>query len=137
MKTESRTSNYMSIPMSVQFTDPRTLVLKVCSEFSMTFDTIREKTRTQDVLIPRQCMMKIIYENFPWSQRQVGLLFTKEGNKPFDHATVNHSTAQIEQLLAIRDKKTCAVHARIMTLISNDLERNREYFPKQMRNKDK
>lgn len=130
-KTELTTSNYMvCAELRNNFVTPQQLIEKVCKGMNISEIELKKKGRKREFVIPRQCLMKIIFENYKgYSLEKIGALLSIEGEPPFDHATVLHSKTTISDALDVHDHIIGPVWETISEIVKVDLINNKLNHP--------
>jgi len=70
----------------------------VCDHFDQPTDIVTSTSRKREHLIPRQVAMKLIREETTMSLNGIGEMFSGEGRRAKDHATVLHAIRTLRDL---------------------------------------
>lgn len=132
---KSPVGNYMAIPaIFFNFVSPKQLIRNVCKAKNIEENKLMEKRRFREMVIIRQCLMKIIFDNYAnLSLEAIGSLLSIPNTTPYDHATVLYAKRSISEALEVRDHIVSPVWNELTAIVKNDLEQNKLHYPDKMK----
>ncbi len=128
--------SYFSIPgIRSKYLSPEELIKKICAEYLlMSPDQIKERTRKKEIVLPRQCIIKILFDHYQLPEKKIGELLSPDGSpRKLDHATINYSRRQVQNLMEVNDVRALSMMQSMMNVVGMRLLENHKQFSNKMK----